>query len=175
MTIVALAGLPDPLDMVLWGALATAAMTGIMQGAQGLGLSRLSLPFLVGTMFSANRRRATLVGFIVYALGGWLFAFLYFLLLARLHLLCWWAGGLLGLLHGLLLLVAALPLFPLVHPRLASDFDAPVARPLLEPPGFLALNYGHATPLTMLLAQAVYGTLIGGLPQLAAAFLPNAG
>ena len=168
----ALSGLPDPADMVLWGAIATAAMTGVMQGAQGLGLSRLSIPFLVGTMFSGNRRRATLIGFAGYVLGGWIFAFLYFLVLAGLHLLNWWAGGLLGLLHGLVLLIAALPLFPMIHPRMASDFDAPVARPLLEPPGFLALNYGGGTPVAMLIAQSLYGALIGGLPQLAAAFLP---
>jgi hypothetical protein len=73
---------------------------------------------------------------------------------------------LIGLLHGLLLLVAALPLFPLIHPRMSSDFDAPVARPVLEPPGFLGLHYGGGTPATMLVAQTVYGMLIGGLPQL---------
>jgi hypothetical protein len=162
--------LPDVLEMLLWGGIATAAMTGIMQGAQGLGLSRLSIPFMVGTMFSGRRRIATLVGVTLYVLGGWAFALLYFLALASLNLLTWWAGGLLGLLHGLILLVAALPLFPFIHPRMASDFDAPVARPLLEPPGFLALNYGGGTPITMLLAQGVYGMLIGGLPQIQAAF-----
>src|SRR3546814_18561454 len=81
-------------------------------------------------------------------------------MLTSLNLLTWWAGGLLGLVHGLVLLVAALPLFPLIHPRMASDFDAPIARPVLEPPGFLALNYGSGTPLAMLAAQGVYGILI---------------
>lgn len=162
----ALPDLPDPLDMVLWGAVATAVMTGIMQGAQGIGLSRLSIPFMVGTMLSGNRRIATVTGFVLYTLGGWIFAFLYFLVLTRLGLLAWWAGGLLGFLHAAVLLVAVLPLFPLIHPRMASDFDAPVARPVLEPPGFLGLNYGRGTPVSLLLAQCVYGLLIGGLPQL---------
>jgi hypothetical protein len=165
-----LSDLPNILEMILWGAVATAAMTGIMQGANGIGLSRLSIPFMVGAIFSGDRRVATIVGFIVYALGGWIFAFIYFMVLTSLNLLTWWAGGLVGLLHGLLLLVAALPLFPLIHPRMTSDFDAPVARPVLEPPGFLGLNYGEGTPLTMLLAQGIYGVLIGGLPQLRAAF-----
>jgi hypothetical protein len=166
----AVSDLPDVLEMVVWGAVATAGMTGIMQGAQGMGLSRLSIPFMVGTIFSGDRRIATIVGFATYFVGGWIFAFLYFLLLTSLNLLTWWAGGLVGLLHGLLLLVAALPLFPLIHPRMASDFDAPVARPVLEPPGFLGLNYGEGTPLTMLAAQGLYGVLIGGLPQVQAAF-----
>ncbi|PWG03058.1 hypothetical protein [Sphingosinicella humi] len=160
-----LADLPPVLEMIIWGAIATAAMTGLMQGAQGLGLSRLSIPFMVGAIFSGDRRVATVVGFAVYFIGGWIFAFVYFLILASLDLLNWWAGGLVGLLHGLLLLVAALPLFPLIHPRMTSDFDAPVARPVLEPPGFLGLHYGGGTPATMLLAQGVYGVLIGGLHQ----------
>lgn len=162
--------LPNLLEMMLWGALATAAMTGIMQGSQGLGLSRLSIPFMVGTMFSSNRRLATVAGFSLYALGGWIFAFAYFLLLTSLNLLTWWAGALLGLLHGVVLLVAVLPLFPLIHPRMASDFDAPIARPVLEPPGFLALNYGSGTPINMLVAQSLYGAAIGGLPQLKSIF-----
>ena len=45
-------------------------MTSILQGSQGLGLSRLSLPFLVGTFFTSNRNRATVIGFLVYTLGG---------------------------------------------------------------------------------------------------------
>ena len=35
----------------------------------------------------------------------------------------------------------------------------------LEPPGFMGLNYGYRTPLTTLLGQAVYGGVLGGLPQ----------
>jgi hypothetical protein len=163
------AALPAPHEMLLWGAVATAVMTGILQGAQGAGLSRLSIPFLVGTMFAEDRRRATIVGFIAYALGGWIFALLYFLLLASLDLLNWWAGGLVGALHGLLLLVAALPLLPLLHPRMASDYDSFAARPVLEPPGFLGLNYGGGTPLALMAAQTLYGVLIGGLPQISAA------
>ena len=34
---------------------------------------------------------------------------------------------------------------------------------LLEPPGFLMLNYGTQTPLVALAAHIVYGTLVGGL------------
>jgi hypothetical protein len=65
-------------SLVLWGLIATVAMTTILSGSQGLGLSRLSLPFLVGTIFTANRSKATIFGFILYVIGGWLFALLYF-------------------------------------------------------------------------------------------------
>ena len=33
--------------LVLWGLIATIAMTAILEASQGLGLSRMSLPFLL--------------------------------------------------------------------------------------------------------------------------------
>src|SRR4051812_40730775 len=73
--------------LVLWGLIATLAMTTILQGAQGLGLSRLSLPFLFGTFFTGDRRRAVIIGFTLYTIGGWVFAFLYFLFFTSLGFL----------------------------------------------------------------------------------------
>ena len=160
--------LPTISSMIIWGFLATLVMTIVMQGAQGLGLSRLSLPFLAGTFFTGNRRRAVVIGFMVYVLGGWLFAFLYFLFFTSLGVYTWWAGMATGLLHGLFLLVGAMPLLPYIHPRMASEYDGASTIKQLEPPGFMGLNYGYRTPLTTLAAQALYGAVLGGFPQLAA-------
>ena len=157
-----LADLPARLpELPLWGLLATVAMTTILQGAQGMGLSRLSLPFLIGTFLTGDRRRAVVLGFALYTIGGWLFAFLYFLLFDSVGLYSWWFGTLAGVLHGLFLLVCALPLLPYAHPRMASEYDGPTALRQLEPPGFMGLNYGYRTPLTTLLGQAVYGAVLG--------------
>ena len=152
-------------NLSLWALIATVAMTTIIQGSQGLGLSRLSLPFLVGTMFTEQRRRAMLYGFIFYVLGGWIFALLYFLFFASIGVATWWLGAVLGFLHGLFLLVCALPLLPYLHPRMASDYDPPATGFRIEPPGFMGLNYGRRTPLTTLLGQTVYGAILGGLAQ----------
>jgi len=161
--------LPPFWSMMIWGLAGTLAMTTILQGAQGMGLSRLSLPFLAGTFFLGDRRWAVIVGFVFYVIGGWVFAFLYFVLFASLGLFTWWFGAAVGVLHGVFLLVCGLPLLPYVHPRMASEYDGATAIRQLEPPGFLGLNYGHRTPLTTLLGQAVYGAVLGGLPQIAAA------
>ena len=142
-------------------------MTTILSGSQGLGLSRLSLPFLVGTLFTADRSRAMIVGFIVYVIGGWLFALLYFALFASIDMASWWLGAALGFLHGLFLLLCALPLLSYMHPRLASEHDGPASGFRLEPPGFMGLNYGRTTPLTTLLAQTVYGLTLGMFGQIA--------
>lgn len=159
--------------LLLWGLIATVAMTTILQGSQGLGLSRLSLPFLVGTLFTANRNRAVVLGFIAYVIGGWLFATLYFLLFASIGRATWWLGAILGCLHGVLLLVGALPLLAYAHPRMASEHDGPRRAYLLEPPGFFGLNYGRRTPITTLLGQSVYGATLGGLCQLGGVLNPG--
>jgi hypothetical protein len=161
-------GIVSPLNMIIWGFVATLAMTAVLQGAQGLGLSRLSLPFLVGTVFTGNRRKAIIIGFAAYLIGGWLFAFLYFLLFTSLGIYTWWLGLGAGLLHGLFLLVGVMPLLPFVHPRMASEYDGASTIKQLEPPGFMGLNYGYQTPLATLIAQGLYGAVLGGLPKLAA-------
>jgi hypothetical protein len=157
-------GLPQ---FLLWGLIATVAMTTVLQGSQGLGFSRLSLPFLLGTFFTANRSRAVVWGFIAYTIGGWLFALLYFLVFESIGIATWWFGALLGLLHGLFLLVCVLPLLPYAHPRMASEHDGPGHGNVLEPPGFMGLNYGRRTPITTLLGQGVYGLILGAFMQFA--------
>ena len=43
------------LFVLVWGLIATALMTTVMEGAQMLGFSRMSLPFLFGTFFTNSR------------------------------------------------------------------------------------------------------------------------
>ena len=56
-------------DIALWGFVGTVVLTGVMAGSQGLGLTRMSLPFMLGTMFTAGRDRAKLVGFAFHLLS----------------------------------------------------------------------------------------------------------
>ena len=98
------------LHVLLWGLIATAAMSGVQFGAQRLGYSRLSLPFLIGTMFTGERAAANVAGMVFYVLGGWLFAFMYYFIFASLERAGWWIGALVGFAHGMVLLVALLPL-----------------------------------------------------------------
>ena len=160
-----IADLPGIPELLLWGFVATAIMTIIMYGSQVSGLSRLSLPFLVGTCLTADRDRAHVLGFGFYVLGGWMFAVIYAAVFATVGT-TWWIGAIAGLVHGLFLLLVILPTMPYFHPRMASEYDGPDEVRRLEPPGFLGLNYGYRTPLTTLLAQTSYGVVLG-------AFLPD--
>jgi hypothetical protein len=157
---------PDMMkSLVLWGLVATTAMTAILQLSQGLGFSRMSLTFLMGSAFSGNRSRATVLGFALYIIGGWLFAFLYYLFFTSIQIYTWWLGSILGLIHGVFLLVCVIPLLPFIHPRMASEYHGVTYLRQLEPPGFLAMNYGYQTPLVTLMAQAVYGGVLGACVQ----------
>lgn len=151
--------------LLVWGLVASAAMATLLEGAQLLGFSRMSLPFLFGAFVSADRRSSIVLGYGFYLLGGWLFALLYALCLETLGLEGWrtgaWAGLVLGFGHGLFLVAVFLPLLPYVHPRLATDYDGPGALARIEPPGPFGLNYGRATPAITMLAQALYGLIFG--------------
>jgi uncharacterized membrane protein YagU involved in acid resistance len=135
----------SPAHLLLWGLIATVAMT---------------------TVFVGNRKWALILGFVLYTIGGWLFAFLYYLLFASVSIYTWWFGGLVGSLHGVFLLVTVLPLLPFLHPRMASEYHGLTSMRQLEPPGFLALNYGYGTPAATMLGQILYGMTLGGFLQL---------
>ena len=70
------------------------------------------------------------------------------------------------MIHGAFLLVCVIPLLPYVHPRMASEYHGVTARRQLEPPGFMAINYGYQTPFATLLAQTVYGAVLGACVQI---------
>ena len=155
------AGRMGIVSILLWGFVASAMMATVLEGSQFMGLSRLSLPFLFGTFVTDDRHRAMVLGFVLYLVGGWLFAALYYLLFADLGVATWWLGAIVGLLHGAFLLTVFLPMLAHVHPRMASEFDPPGRAGKLEPPGFAGLNYGRRTPLTTLLGQLCYGAILG--------------
>jgi hypothetical protein len=50
---------------------------------------------------------------------------------------------------------------------MGSALSAADSTPLIEPPGFLMLNYGRRTPLVNLAAHIAYGAIVGGFISLA--------
>lgn len=154
-------------SVTLWGLLATLALTTLMQGAQGLGLSRMSVPFILGMILTPDRNKASVLGFGLQLVIGWAQAIIYALVFESLGRAGWWLGGLLGLVHGVFVLVGVLPLLPGIHPRMASEHHGPEPTRALEPPGFLALNYGRRTPAVTIVAHVLYGLVLGGFYQLA--------
>jgi hypothetical protein len=148
-------------SILLWGFAATIVLTGTIILGQSLGFTRIDIPFIVGTMFTSDRDRARFVGLVMHAVNGWVFAIVYALFFESIGTATWWFGALIGAVQGLFVVVAVLPMLPGVHPRMVSDFRGPEPTRLLEPPGFLAQNYGRLTAAVVLFAHAVYGAIIG--------------
>jgi hypothetical protein len=159
--------------VTLWGALAggfvgTLLLTTGLRTANELGLTRIDLPFLLGTAVTRDRSRAKALGYLMHLAAGELFALVYFAIFAALDTSGWLVGALLGLLHGTVSATALVSiLLPVVHPRMGSELSAADSSPLLEPPGFLLRNYGRGTPIATLLAHTAYGAIVGGLASIA--------
>ncbi len=151
---------------LLWGFVATVVLTTLLEAAQGLGLTRVNLPFILGALFTPDRDRAKLYGFGAHLLFGWAFALLYVVAFQALGRAGWHVGAVIGVVHAAFVLVVGMPLLPGLHPRMASERQGPTVMRQLEPPGFLALNYGVQTPASVLFAHVVFGIILGALYRL---------
>jgi hypothetical protein len=141
---------------------ATVALTAIMLLAQLVGLSRMDLPMMLGTMFAEDPDRARVVGFFIHLLNGQVFGLFYAAAFSLLGLATWWLGALFGAFHGLAALMVIVPVLPGAHRRMASERGGPRLDAVLEPPGLFALNYGRETPAVTLIAHVIYGAVLGG-------------
>ena len=158
--------------MSIWGAIAggfagTLVLTTALRAGNELKLTRMDLPFLLGTAFSTDRTRAKALGYALHFLAGVVFAFVYYLLFLAIGRSGWWLGAIFGLAHGLFSATALVNiLLPLVHPRMGTPSTAAPSVALVEPPGFMMLNYGPRTPLVSLAAHVAYGAVVGGFISL---------
>jgi uncharacterized membrane protein YagU involved in acid resistance len=147
---------------------ATAVLTTLLSASTGLKLTRMSVPFMLGTVFSPSRDHARIYGFLMHLANGWLFSLLYVAAFAHWGRATWWMGAVIGLIHGLFVLVVLMPLLPAFHHRMASEQQGPTVVRELEPPGFLALHYGAPTPIATLLAHMAFGAIFGAFYTLPA-------
>lgn len=126
----------------------------------------MNIPYMLGTMVTADRDRAKVVGFGLHLLNGWLFASVHAAAFESWGRASWWRGAGIGLVHGLFVLVTGLPSLPAIHPRMASETTGPSPTRHLEPPGFMALNYGARTPVSVLIAHLACGAILGAFYRL---------
>jgi hypothetical protein len=150
------------LSALAGGFIGTLALTTMMRGASELGLTRMDIPFLLGTTVTDNRRRAKALGYLFHFALGFGIALMYGASFAGIGWSSWWLGALFGALHALFIgTVAANILLPAVHPKMGTPETAAHEIALVEPPGFMFLNYGRNTFLVILVSHVVYGAIIG--------------
>jgi hypothetical protein len=145
------------------GLLGTLVLTTVLRTASEFGLTRVDLPFLLGTALTDDRSRAKALGYLAHFAFGLLFASGYYLIFLMIDRSGWLLGAFLGLVHGLFAGTALVNiLLPLVHPRMGTPWSDARSTPLLETPGFLMLNYGPGTPVVSTIAHVLYGAIVGG-------------
>lgn len=149
------------IEWMYWGLTATLAQMLFEYTTQGLHFTRMSLPYMVGTIYTSHRSRAKFIGFLHHIVNGTIFTVFYVIAFHLLGIHRWWLGAIIGLFQALFVLTVGMSLLPEFHPRMASERAGPMSKRQLEPPGFLALNYGPKTPITIILSHIIFGSIIG--------------
>jgi hypothetical protein len=143
------------------GFVGTLVLTTLVRSASELGVTRMDLALLLGTMVSDNRRRAKAIGYAFHFVLGLGFGIVYGTFFRTVGQSAWWLGALVGIVHACFIgTVLVNVLLPAVHPRLGSFETGANSVALIEPPGFLLLNYGRATFAVNLVAHAAYGAIV---------------
>jgi len=154
-------------SVTLWGALAgglvgTVVLTTGLGIAQAAGRTRMDIPLLLGTIFTDDRSRASAIGYAVQFVNGLLFSLVYYLIFRAVGHAGWFFGAILGLVHAAFFVGALVIFLPTIHPRMGTLWSDAEETPILEPPGFLLLNYGRPTAVWTLAVHVAYGAIVGG-------------
>jgi hypothetical protein len=152
---------------VVWSSLAggllgTLVLTTMLRSASEVGITRMDLPFLLGTSVTDNRRRAKVYGYLFHFGLGLSFALVYGMCFAAIGESGWRLGALVGALHALFTsTVLVNVILPIIHRRIGTPETAAHEIALIEPPGFLMLNYGRNTFVVTLAAHVAFGAIVG--------------
>jgi hypothetical protein len=145
------------------GFVGTIVLTTALRISQEIGLTRMDIPLLLGTIFSPDRTRANVYGYAFHFANGLLFSLAYAAVFFAVGRAGWLFGAILGLVHAAFAGGALVNiLLPVVHPRMGTRWSDARDTPSLEPPGFMLRNYGRHTALATIVAHLAYGAIVGG-------------
>ena len=101
-------------------------------------------------------------GYLFHFALGLGFAVVYGLSFAAIGRSGWWLGALVGALHALFTSTVLVNIIlPAIHRRIGTPETAADQIALIEPPGFLMLNYGRSTFLVTIVSHMAYGAIVG--------------
>ena len=143
------------------GFIGTLVFSTVVKAASEMALTRMDLALLLGTTVTDNRRKARAIGFVFHLLLGVVFAVVYAQFFRIIGHDAWWLGAVGGAVHAIFTATVLVNmLLPIVHPRMATTETAADETTLIEPPGFLMLNYGRSTFFVSLAAHIAYGITV---------------
>jgi hypothetical protein len=150
------------------GALATFVMTALMQMGAAMGMTRMNMAVMLGSMFRRDPGSARSLGMTLHFMNGLAFGVLYALVWWAIDPAdladAWWIGVVFGAVHGVVAM-AMMPVMSGMHPRVRSDALAVSggtgAEVRLPPFGFGGRGFGAMTPMGILLGHLVFGVVWG--------------
>lgn len=146
------------LPALIAGFVGTVAMTVGMAMGKSMGMTTMDIALISGGMLSGDERKARRAGMFIHliVMGTLVFGSIYALLFQALDSASWVTGLIVGVVHGAVVGIMAMPMMGVIHPRMqpvAGGFQ-------LDPPGIMGVNYGRGTPLGLLMGHAVYGVVV---------------
>ena len=146
------------------GFIGTMVLTTMVRGATEMGLTRMDLAFMLGTVVTDDRRKARAAGYGFHFMFGLVFALMYGAFFAIIGRSSWQLGAVLGGVQAFFVATVVVnEILPAIHPRMGTFDTAANEFALIEPPGFLMINYGRSTVVVTLLAHIAYGAIIGAI------------
>jgi uncharacterized membrane protein YagU involved in acid resistance len=105
------------LGAIVAGLAGTAVMTMLMYAAPLMGMPKMDIAGMLGTMFVSKKQMAVVLGMIMHFVAGVIFALVYALLWSLgLGSATWWWGLIFGAVHGIIAIVM-IPIIMRMHPR----------------------------------------------------------
>ena len=144
----------DVSKSIIAGFIATLAMTASMYMAPLMGLPKMDIATMLGTMFSSDPTIARIIGTAMhFMLGSVLFVVPYFYLIeVKFRDLPWLGGALWGMLLWAVANMMVMPMMRFVHPMVRSG--------MMPAPGFLMLQLGILAPIGSLMGHLLYGGVL---------------
>lgn len=144
------------------GFLGTVILTTMIRTASELGLTRMDFALILGTLVTQDRRKARAIGYVLHFALGFGFALIYAAVFVAVGRSSWQLGALFGALHALFIsTVGVNVLLPAIHPLMGTPETGANEVALIEPPGFLMLNYGRNTFVIAFVAHVIFGAVVG--------------
>ena len=142
--------------LFLAGFVATVAMTALMYMAPIMGMPKMDIATMLGTMFLSSLGAAFWFGMMIHlVMGIVLFPVIYRLALQRGDRSGTAAGALFGLVLWAIANFMVMPMIGVIHPAVKGG--------MMPAPGFLMLHLGVMAPVGSLIGHLVYGALLGKL------------
>ena len=129
---------------LIGGIVGTAAMSVLLLFPRWLGIGKIDVIPAVGALITGKAENALSIGYVVHFVSGIIFAYVYWGLLVLMKIpIVWWAFGMAGFIHGIVVMLLVCITVMEHHP---------IAR---------YHERGPMTGLAQLFAHIVYGVVVG--------------